>query len=101
MVAECKKYGLREPQFEEIGTHFRVTFYTQRNKAPDTDETNAFIIKTLKKAKDGLTTKDIATVIELSTRATRTRLSRLIDKGYIVEVASSVQDPNRQYFLAD
>jgi hypothetical protein len=36
----------------------------------------------------------------MSPRATRTMLIKLIALGYVVEIASSAQYPNRQYFLS-
>jgi len=43
---------------------------------------------------------EIAAVIGLTSRATRTRLARLVGNGLVREVGSGPQDPKRRYFLA-
>jgi DNA-binding Lrp family transcriptional regulator len=49
----------------------------------------------------GLATREIAAIIGLSARATRTRLARLIDRGLVREIGTSAKDPQRKYFLAE
>lgn len=39
-------------------------------------------------------------LIGLTTRATRTRLARLVDTGLLREVGSGPRDPGRRYFRA-
>jgi predicted DNA-binding transcriptional regulator len=48
-----------------------------------------------------LATREIAANIDLSARATRTRLAQLIDRGLVREIGTSAKDPQRQYFLAE
>lgn len=93
--------GFPEPEFQELATHFRVTIYTAPTKPAMTDEVNQSILHVLKSHhQQGLSTHEIAKHIQLSTRATRNRLLKLIELGMVIEVASSAQDPNRLYFLA-
>lgn len=100
IISSCNDGGFPEPKFEEIGTHFRVTIFTNRNKnASLLDATNQKIIELLKKHIEGLTTSKIAEQINLSVRATRTRLLILIERGLVTEIASSTQDPHRLYFI--
>lgn len=47
---------------------------------------------------DGLATQEIATAIELTPRATRTRLAKLVERGLVREIGASPQDPKRRYF---
>jgi DNA-binding Lrp family transcriptional regulator len=47
---------------------------------------------------DGASTSEIAAAIDLSTRATRARLIRLIDRGLVREVGAGPRDPKRRYF---
>lgn len=99
IVSTCEAAGFKPPHFEELGTHFRVTLHTTHINAPTLDTLGQRIVSTLKKHNQtGLTTKQIATVIKLTPRATRTRLIKLVDMGLIIEVGSSPQDPNRVYF---
>ncbi len=90
--------GFAEPQFEEIGTHFKVTIFTQAIKKPELNETDRAIVDVLRKS-DGLSTKEIAIAINKSQRITRTRLITLIEKGLIVEIGRGMNDPKRKYFF--
>lgn len=99
ILSTCREAGFPEPIFEEIGTHFRVTLFTEQTQKPEIDEKDQAILSLFKEDK-GLNTQLIAQKIKMSPRATRTRLIKLIALGYVVEIASSAQDPNRQYFLS-
>jgi DNA-binding transcriptional ArsR family regulator len=46
----------------------------------------------------GRLTSEIATIIGLTPRATRTRLARLVQSGLLREVGTGPQDPRRRYF---
>ena len=100
MTAATVEAGLPPPALEEIGTRFRVTLSTERVSPPVLDETDAAILKTLSGA-EGRVTSDIAKAIRLTSRATRTRLARLVERGLVREVGTSPQDPKRRYFRAD
>lgn len=99
IMDSCKELGFAEPLFEEIGTHFRVTIFTQSVTAPSLDEIEYAIIEVLKD-RNGLSTKEISEKIGKSVRATRVRLNVLIEKGLIIIVGSGVNDPQRRYFLS-
>ncbi|GAB4223921.1 MAG: hypothetical protein Tsb005_20180 [Gammaproteobacteria bacterium] len=100
IITECQKAGLAMPKFEELATHFRVTIYLHQRMEPQLDNVEKKLIKYLDKmATQGASTADIAKIIALSPRATRTRLKKLVDAGLIMEMASSEQDPNRRYYL--
>jgi predicted HTH transcriptional regulator len=98
IIDTCHEAGFAEPLFEEIGTHFRVTIFTQIVKNPLLNQTDQAIIAILKKT-DGLSTKEIAAAIKKSQRITRTRLVTLIEKGLVAEVGQGINDPKRKYFL--
>lgn len=98
IIDSCKESGFAEPQFEEIGTHFKVTIFTQAVRKPELNKTDRAIVGVLKKS-DGLSTNEIATAINKSQRITRTRLITLIEKGLVVEVGKGMNDPRRKYFL--
>jgi len=101
ILAACREAGLREPQFEEIAIRFRVTLYTDRTTEPTVDAKDERILAVLAEAAaNGLSTQEIASAIELSPRATRTRLVRLVDRGLVREIGTSPQDPRRRYFLS-
>jgi ATP-dependent DNA helicase RecG len=98
MTAACIDAGLPPPVLEEIGTHFRVTLSTVRVEAPVLDPKDQEIMDAL--ADDGMPTSEIAKVVQLTPRATRTRLAKLIERGFVRGVGSSPQDPKRRYFRA-
>lgn len=100
MIAACKDAGLTEPILEEIGTHFRVTihFAQEGNMPLINDDINQSILSLLEK-RPGLSTQQIAVEINLSARATRTRVSSLIKRGIVIPVGTSPKDPKRKFFL--
>jgi len=100
MTAVCRDAGLPPPIFEEIATRFRVTIPTTPVGPTVVDPTEQSILASLAHGQ-GLATSEIAATIGLSTRATRTRLARLIGRGLVREIGTSPKDPQRKYFLAE
>ena len=100
MTAACREMGLAPPRFEEIAARFRVTIFTERVGSPALDETDQAIVGALAGGK-GLLTSEIAGMIGLTPRATRTRLARLVGSGLVREVGTGPQDPKRRYFRAE
>jgi predicted HTH transcriptional regulator len=100
MTAACEAAGLPAPVFEEIATRFRVTIATTQVGPRVVEDTDQTILDALGGAK-GLATSEIATMIGLSPRATRTRLARLVGRGLVREIGTGPQDPRRRYFLAE
>ena len=85
---------------QEVGTRFRVTLGKSRIGRPSPlDQIDQAIVTALSSGK-GLSTTELAVRIGRTPRATRTRLLALVARGVVREVASSLQDPKRQYFLA-
>jgi ATP-dependent DNA helicase RecG len=99
MISACREAGLDEPQLEEVGTHFRVTLSTIPRHRPALDERDQKTLQALESG-TGLSTQQLAKELQISTRATRSRIRSLIERGLVVEVGSSPQDPQRRYFLA-
>ena len=100
MTAACRDRGLDDPQFEEIGTHFRVTLSAIHRHAPAKDERDQAILGALAASSEGgLSTSQIAKRIGLSPRAARTRLASLVERGLVAEIGSGPQDPHRRYHL--
>jgi predicted HTH transcriptional regulator len=100
MTAACREMGLAPPRFEEIAARFRVTIFTERVGSPALDETDLAIVGALAGGK-GLLTSEIARMIGLTPRATRTRLARLVGSGLVREFGTGPQDPKRRYFRAE
>lgn len=100
MTAACHDRGLDPPEFEEIGTHFRVTLSAVPRRTPTKDVKDEAILAALSmNVEVGLSTSAIAKTIRLSPRAARTRLASLVERGLIVEIGSGPQDPHRRYHL--
>ena len=100
MIAACRDAGLAPPALEEIGIRFRVTIRTERVGTVDLDPTDRAIVA-LVGAPEGLATREIASGIGLTPRATRTRLAALVARGLVREIGTSPQDPKRRYFTTE
>ncbi|MBI3470547.1 MAG: putative DNA binding domain-containing protein [Candidatus Solibacter usitatus] len=100
MTAACQERGLDAPQFEEIGTHFRVTLSARRRHTPAKNDRDQAILRALAASSEGgLSTSKIARRIGLSPRTARTRLASLVERGLVAEIGSGPQDPHRRYYL--
>ena len=95
MIAVCQQAGVPTPNWEEIGTRLRVTMSTEPVDAATADPIDQAILGLLDSG--DRTTSEIAGVIGRSTRATRSRLSRLVDQGRLVAIGRGPQDPRRVY----
>ena len=100
MIDSCREHGLPSPEFEEIATHFRVTFRLKPLAKPELDRTARTILNAIRRA-NGLSTKGVAEVAGISPRSARTRLKALVTRKLIVEVGSSPTDPKRVYLPID
>lgn len=100
MTSACAQAGLDPPMLEETGNHFRVTISTKPSRPTPLDEKESAILAILADGQ-GHSTTEIATAISVSARATRTRLAGLVERGVVVEIASSPSDPRKKYFRAD
>jgi len=98
MFRACREAGLAEPLIEEIGLHFRLTLYRERRGEPTQDQLDGQILAFLRKQGE-LSTKQIANLIGLSSRAARNRMIRLVERGLVVEIGTGPKDPRRRYAL--
>lgn len=89
-----------DADLEELGTRFRVTIWREPKIASAIDETDQRILDVLGSS-NGLSTRTLAEHIGLTPRATRTRLTSLVERGLVVEIGSGPTDPNRRYYLGD
>ena len=99
MSSACRDAGLPPPQLEEIGMRFRVTLHTSRDKALPLEDIDQALLDLLADG-HGHSTTELATQIKRSSRAARTRLASLVERGLVREIGSSAQDPKRRYFKA-
>lgn len=100
MNAACRDAGLAQPILEEIGNRFRVTLRIGTARDPNVDSIDGKILE-LVNVPEGRATREIADHIGLTPRATRTRLSALVELGLVKEIGSGPQDPRRRYFRTE
>lgn len=98
MTTACRRAGLPDPDLEEIGSGFRVTFRRARVAPPERDVLDTAIVEFLRR-QPGATTSRIAAQIKRTPRATQSRLKRLVELGQLVAVGSSAKDPRKGYHL--
>ncbi|MBN2848831.1 MAG: winged helix-turn-helix transcriptional regulator, partial [Coriobacteriia bacterium] len=100
MREACRAAGMAEPLLEEVGTRFRVTLYSSRDREPEIDALDSAALSAMREG-GGLTTSEVAAAIGRTPRATRARLLKLIELGLVVEIGSSPTDPRRRYHVAE
>ncbi|WP_428104059.1 ATP-binding protein [Candidatus Palauibacter sp.] len=96
MIDACRDAGLPAPVWEEIAFRLRVTLRTEKVGPALVDGRDSTILRVLESGV-GHGTRDIAEAVGLSTRSTRTRLARLVERGLVREVGTSPNDPRRVY----
>ncbi len=99
MIAACRDSGLPAPRWEELGIRLRVTLFAEPVGPRALDEPNRAILHLLADG-EGHGTSEIAGVLGLTPRATRTRLRKLVDRGLVREIGKGPRDPKRRYYLA-
>jgi len=98
IILACQDYGQQPPQFEEIGTTFRVTLFSQPVKDRKLPDWHTRLMVHLSKHKE-IKTKEAAEIWKTSDRTARTRLRNLLKQGYLVEVGTGPKDPKKVYVL--
>ncbi len=99
MIGACEQAGLSEPVFEEIGSGFRVTIYSQAQVQPRLEELDRVIVDYIRKVKEA-SSSQVASHIQRTPRTARNRLNHLVDIGLLIPIGSSPRDPRRVYRLA-
>ena len=98
MTNACLEAGLEEPSFEEIGPRIRVTFYRGKIGQPIISDLDKTILGLLNFC-GALSTHQITNCLDISRRTVINRLAGLVNKGQVIEIAQSPNDPKKQYFL--
>ena len=98
MTKACVESGLEEPEFREIGPRIRVTFYKEKISQAVLNDTDNFIMDLLGFC-GPLSSHQITSCVNLTKRSVINRLSKLVDKGQIRELAQSLNDPKKKYDL--
>ena len=126
MIATCREAGLAPPVWEEVGLRLRVTIYTEENALQPTNTgaarraagtpaeaivlggtITAYVIDTVDQSilarlegGEEYGTGEIAKAVGLTSRATRTRLVKLVSHGLVHEVGTGPHDPKRRYIAS-
>jgi|688.fasta_scaffold26458_7 ATP-dependent DNA helicase RecG len=98
MTNACLEAGLVEPSFEEIGPRIRVTFYRGKVGRLINDDLDMTILGLISYC-GPLSTHQITSCVDISRRSVINRLAGLVNKGQIIEIAQSPNDPKKQYCL--
>jgi len=100
VIAACREAGLPAPRWEEIGLRFRATLWAVPTAEPRLDAVDRGLLRALEGG-DGRRTRDLAASVGLTTRATRTRLARLVERGLVRDVGLGPNDPRRRYVAVE
>lgn len=113
MTEACLAAGLRELEFEEIATHFRVTVRaatsvlsgrrgepSASSKRLDARDSTALAFLAEHSGTGGVSTSAVAKHLGVTSRTARTLLAGLIARSLAVAVGASPNDPQRRYFRA-
>jgi predicted HTH transcriptional regulator len=98
MISQCQKSGIAIPRFEELGHFFRVTLFNRRETALVIRGWRKDLADLIVKRKE-ITTKDAASFWEISDRAARVRLKKMVEEGLISEISTHAFDPQKKFVL--
>ena len=117
IVKECQSAELATPIFEELNNQFRVTLYSTKllpkllakskktatpklsNTKPSNVEKWQKDLLSYLKQKEQVSTSEAAVLWQITSRAARLRLIKLIDAGLIRKTGTSLRDPFSYYVL--
>ena len=99
IIGSCQSAGLPLPHFEDLHTQFRVTIYAKREDQVELSPWQKLLIEYLQEH-DYITTTQAATLLSISSRTARLRLSELSHMGILYRVATSDSDPKAHYILS-
>lgn len=96
----CEVYGFASPIIEELGgPSIRLTIFTIPGAKDVILSEKDKKMLSLLEGNHRLAVKDIASKLKLSTRAVRSRLNQLIQRGFITSIARNPHDPHKKFAL--
>ena len=98
MISQCQKSGIAIPRFEELGHFFRVTLFNRRETVLIVGGWRKDLMDLMAKRKE-LTPKDATSFWEISDRAARVRLKKMVEEGLIAEISTHAFDPQKKFIL--
>lgn len=98
MISQCQKSGISIPRFEELGHFFRVTLFNRRETVLVVRGWRKDLMNLIAKQRE-ITPKDAAIFWEISDRAARVRLKKMVEEGLIAEISTHIFDPQKKFIL--
>jgi len=100
MIEACSESGLQPPLFQEVGNSFKVTLFNKPTTAPSKEEhkwriqLNEYLLE-----HNEISTVHAARIWDVSDRAARARLRKLVTQGILAEIGTGPKDPKKVYVL--
>lgn len=98
MMDVCRTHGMKEPKFEELDHHFRVTLYHDAHLISINVAWQQEIVDYLRQH-ESVTTKDASVFWKVTERTASSRLKQMLDNGLIFEIGTSPYDPKKKFVL--
>lgn len=99
ILAVCERQGLQKPLIEEMNNQFKLTLYSTRVGVAKKHSWESLLIEQLKN-RGSITPKEAADLWNITTRAARSRLKKMVEEGVIHRIASSEKDPKATFILS-
>lgn len=99
IVEACQTQGLKPPLIEELNNQFRLTLYSEQIEEALVPPWGKKLLEHLKK-ENAVSAKTVMLLWKVSARTARVRLKQLQEKGIIVRIGTSENDPNASYIAA-
>lgn len=99
ILAVCERQGLQKPLIEEMNNQFKLTLYSTRVGVAKKHSWESLLIEQLKN-KGSITPKEAADLWNITPRAARSRLKKMVEEGIIHRIASSEKDPKATFILS-
>lgn len=98
--ALCQERGLKTPEIADCDGHFRVTLYSTIVANILLKSWEQELLDALQKDST-LSTQQAAQIWGVSDRSARTRLQQMLSNGLLYRIATSPQDPQAVYMMAE
>lgn len=98
MMDVCSAHGMKDPKFEELDHHFRVTLYHDAHLVSIDVPWQQDIVEHLRQY-EFVTTKDASTFWKVTERTASSRLKQMLDNGLIFEIGTGPYDPKKKFVL--
>lgn len=99
IVEACQERGLKPPLIEELNNQFRLILYSEQIEEMSICHWEQTLLEYLKK-ENAISAKLAMKLWKVSARTTRIRLKKIQEKGLIVRIGTSENDPNASYIAA-